>query len=216
MYCLIQVNWSEKKLYLPSDEKDFGEVLGYNLVKEGMPRMMVSWQCDVGEEDFSIKSLFNASEIPLEYLTNLSIQPVARGRMTKIVQTEAVVKGSGVELSTKRNGAPVSNRKSGVRRMSRFQKQASARKLNTRKTVTGKVKSTIERKIQIAEYFIAQMYLAADLCLDRNYVAIGMLEASFPIDSLFSILRSSNIPGKFKAAVCRLIRTLYLDREPQV
>jgi hypothetical protein len=211
------MNWSEKKLYLPVEEKDFNEVLGYKLVRDGMPRMMVTWTSDIGEEDFSIKSLFSAEEIPLEYLTNLSKQPLARGRMTTMVKNDGLAgKPPGVSDS-KRVAGGTSVRKSGVsRRMTRFQKQVSGRKLNSRRTVNGKVKSVIERKMQVSEYFIAQMYLAADLCLDRNYVAIGMLEASFPIDCLFAILRSPNVPAQFKAAVCRLIRTLYLDREPQV
>lgn len=104
-------------------------------------------------------------------------------------------------------------RRSSVHSM--LQKQASTRKMK-RKTVVGKAKTVFERKIQVSEYFIAQLYLAADLCLDRNYVAIGMLEMSFPIEALFSMLRSSSVPNRFKAPVCRLIRTLYLDREPQV
>ena len=118
-------------------------------------------------------------------------------------------------ISARRVPTAASTRKT-IRRQSMFQKQSSARKLKVRKTVVGKTKTIFERKIQVSEYFIAQMYLAADLCLDRNYVAIGMLEVSFPIDSLFTLLKSSSVPRRFKAPVCRLIRTLYLDREPQV
>ena len=79
-----------------------------------------------------------------------------------------------------------------------------------------KAKTNFEKKVQVAEYFVAQMYLVADLCLDRNYVAMGMLEVSFPIDTLLTLLKYPQIPPRFKAPVCRLIRTLYLDREPQV
>ena len=85
-----------------------------------------------------------------------------------------------------------------------------------RKTTNNQSKSLFERKIQVSEYFIAQLYLAADLCLDRNYVAIGLLEEVYSVDTLFSLFRSSATPTRWKAAICKLIRTLYVDREPQV
>ena len=85
-----------------------------------------------------------------------------------------------------------------------------------RKTTTAPSKSLFERKIQVSEYLIAQLYLAADLCLDRNYVAIGLLEEAYSVETLFSLFRSSTTPNRWKAAVCKLIRTLYVDREPQV
>jgi hypothetical protein len=77
-------------------------------------------------------------------------------------------------------------------------------------------RSIFERKIQVSEYMIAQLYLAADLCLDRNYVAIGLLEEMYSIETLFALFRSSATPPRWKAAICKLIRTLYVDREPQV
>lgn len=74
----------------------------------------------------------------------------------------------------------------------------------------------IDRKIQIAEYFIAQLYLTSDLCLDRNYVAIGLLENVFPYEVLLSIVGNNTIPNRFKAPAYRLIRCLFVDREPHV
>lgn len=84
------------------------------------------------------------------------------------------------------------------------------------KTTQSYTKSIFERKLQIAEYFIAQLYLAADLCLDRNYVAIGLLEEMYSVETLLALFRSSATPNRWKAAICKLIRTLYVDREPQV
>ena len=57
-------------------------------------------------------------------------------------------------------------------------RQPSNRRLK-RRAQHLKAKSIIERKLQVADYFVAQMYLAAELCLDRNYVAIGLLEVLF-------------------------------------
>lgn len=84
-----------------------------------------------------------------------------------------------------------------------------------RKTMQTKSKTVQERKLQIIEYFVAQLYLAADLCLDRNYVAIGLLEETYSIELLYTILKTP-LPNNVKAPVCKLIRTLYLDREPQI
>jgi hypothetical protein len=79
-----------------------------------------------------------------------------------------------------------------------------------------KSKSVQDRKILVTEYLIGQLYLCADMCLDRNYVAIGYLEEAFRADTLLSLLQAPHLPNKVKAPVCKLIRTLYVDREPQV
>ena len=55
-------------------------------------------------------------------------------------------------------------------------KPSPAARKPKRKTVSEAKKSVFERKMQVSEYFVAQMYLAAELCLDRNYVAIELLE----------------------------------------
>jgi hypothetical protein len=72
-----------------------------------------------------------------------------------------------------------------------------------------------EYKIQVSEYLLAELYLVADLCLDRNYVAIGILEEKFPYDLLITILRDDQIKATFKAPICRILRNLWVDREPQ-
>jgi hypothetical protein len=88
--------------------------------------------------------------------------------------------------------------------------------IKKRKSLHVRSKTVHERKLQIIEYLVAQFYLAADLCLDRNYVAIGLLEETYSIDLLYTILKTPTLPNKLKAPVCKLIRTLYLDREPQI
>lgn len=76
---------------------------------------------------------------------------------------------------------------------------------------------TVSEKVTlISEYFIAQLFLAADLCLDRNYVSIGLLEAHYPYPVLLAILKMPGMSTLVKAPVCRLIRCLYVDREPQI
>jgi hypothetical protein len=87
---------------------------------------------------------------------------------------------------------------------------------NKRKTAHVRSRTIHERKLQIVDYLIAQLYLAADLCLDRNYVSIGLLEETYSIELLYTLIKAPTLPNKIKAPVCKLIRTLYLDREPQI
>ena len=72
-----------------------------------------------------------------------------------------------------------------------------------------------EEKARILDFFVAQLYLAAEICLDRNYDAISLLEKNHPVESLIAIL-TFNVPDTLKAAVCRLLTTLYVDRDLQL
>jgi hypothetical protein len=73
-----------------------------------------------------------------------------------------------------------------------------------------------ELKYQIADYFCTQLYLLADLCLDRNYVSMNFIELKFSYEMLLTLLKLPSSPRRFKAPVCRLLRCLYVDRDPQV
>ena len=70
-------------------------------------------------------------------------------------------------------------------------------------------------KSDICEYLIRQLYVVADVCLDRNYLAIEMLEALYKYDVLVTILKLPDVPNRLKAPVCRTLKTIYVDREPQ-
>ncbi len=71
-------------------------------------------------------------------------------------------------------------------------------------------------KKRIQDYFIAQMYLAAETCLDRNYCAMKECKEQFPYNWLVGIMKNDKMPQKLKAACTRLVNTLYVDRGPQV
>lgn len=93
-----------------------------------------------------------------------------------------------------------------------------------RNTISGKPmklkkdpeKRQTDCKNQIVEYFCTQLYLFADLCLDRNYVSMNIIELKFSYEMLLTILKLPYAPRRFKAPVCRLLRCLYVDRDPQV
>ncbi len=71
-----------------------------------------------------------------------------------------------------------------------------------------------ERRAAVAEYFIAELLLAAEMCLDRNYVAMKQLEKLFPYELLVSMLKIDG-GDEVKSAAIRLLLMLHVDRDPQ-
>jgi hypothetical protein len=102
-----------------------------------------------------------------------------------------------------------------VRRQSSFNQLQAVQKMK-RKGNYSHNKSLDEMRHQFINYFITQLYLAADLCLDRNYVSIGILEKRLPYTLLLTMLKSSYVMPRMKAPICRVLKCLYVDREPQV
>jgi hypothetical protein len=67
----------------------------------------------------------------------------------------------------------------------------------------------------VTNYLIAEMYLGAEMCMDRNYVAMHKLDPLFPYETLISIIKADFVDNKVKAAAVRLVMCLYVDRDPQ-
>ena len=70
-------------------------------------------------------------------------------------------------------------------------------------------------KVIVSEFFIGQLFLAAELCLDRNYSVISLLEKRYPLDVLLTIIKC-NCNQLLKGAAARLLMTLHVDRHPQL
>lgn len=68
------------------------------------------------------------------------------------------------------------------------------------------------RRRTVGTYLIAQLHLVADICLDRNYVAIPVFEKALPYDLLLSALEMHNLPSALRSAVARVVTNLYVDR----
>ncbi|KAJ1428063.1 hypothetical protein B484DRAFT_450044, partial [Ochromonadaceae sp. CCMP2298] len=66
----------------------------------------------------------------------------------------------------------------------------------------------------VGKYFIAEMFLGAEMCMDRNYVAMHKLDALYPYEVLVTILKM-NVNSSVKAAALRLLMCLHVDRDPQ-
>jgi hypothetical protein len=77
-----------------------------------------------------------------------------------------------------------------------------------------KKNSSLEQKQAVANYFIAELFLGAEMCLDRNYVAMGRLDAMFPYEVLITILKL-DVGQNLKSAAARLLMCLHVDRDPQ-
>jgi hypothetical protein len=191
-------------------------------MSEGLPRLTLSWE--VGStNNYSMIHLFNIpNEVPYELLCNIHI-PRRNGRQSerrtrRVTENSLVLRASAI---SRRLTLPVTPRPL----------LTSLRASNTirrtgRNTIAGKAKkggakgvqapNISELKHQIADYFCAQLYLLADLCLDRNYVSMNFIELKFSYDMLLTLLKLPSSPRRFRAPVCRLLRCLYVDRDPQV
>jgi len=71
------------------------------------------------------------------------------------------------------------------------------------------------KKQSVAEYFIAELFLAAEMCMDRNYIAMQKLEALFSYETLVSMIKM-DLNNSLKAAAVKLLLCLYVDRDPQI
>jgi hypothetical protein len=63
-------------------------------------------------------------------------------------------------------------------------------------------------------YFIEMVNLMADLCYQRNYVAIQVLENLYPKGYCLKILQGKDFDLELRRAFCRIIITLWIDQLP--
>ena len=65
-----------------------------------------------------------------------------------------------------------------------------------------KKKSSTEQKQAVANYFIAEIFLGAEMCMDRNYIAMHKMDELFPYEVLITLIKL-NIDNKLKSAAVR-------------
>jgi uncharacterized membrane protein YgcG len=213
-HALTKIEWNtDNSIYLPSDKSLWTHVFGNKLLTDGYPRVFVKWKNMYDEDsEFSMLSLFNTNSM-------VSLQEIChprKGREDKTIlvgnfanslnyagNTLRRMSGLNADLKKKRNSKLVRTTVV-IKRM-----KAS---LNLIKGES----SNYDKKCQLRDYLISQLYLMADLCLDRNYVAMSILEILLEYETLMSILLANNLQNQVKAAACRIIRCMYVDRDPQV
>ena len=72
----------------------------------------------------------------------------------------------------------------------------------------------IMRKRDICDFFVCQINLAADLCMDRNCIAIYEFQKLFSFEVLVGLMKSTD-DDRVSGAATRLLTCLYVDCEPQ-
>jgi hypothetical protein len=70
-----------------------------------------------------------------------------------------------------------------------------------------------EYKKNVSEFFVSQLFLCGEMCLDRNYPIIFEMEKKYPYEMLLIILKSSN-NDLLKSAAANLLHHVYINREP--
>ena len=68
---------------------------------------------------------------------------------------------------------------------------------------------------RIYQYFIEFTTLLANLCLNRNYLAIDRVEKIYSFDICYQII-SNDYDLPLKTCFCKLILSLYIDRKPNI
>jgi hypothetical protein len=199
--------------YFPDQEsKELDEdqtgILGFGLLMKGMPNVNVNWYDPAPNQSRGMLKLFGArDEIPFTLLTSVHIKNYINSVKLRELNRDAAKNQKGGD-KTRRASSGVSN----------FYQMAQESNSDTI-VVNGKpqkLTTNDEFRVQVAEYMLAELHLVADLCLDRNYVAIRILEKCYPYDMLVSVLLDEAVAPQFKAPVCRILRCLWIDREPQI
>jgi inositol 1,4,5-triphosphate receptor type 3 len=72
-----------------------------------------------------------------------------------------------------------------------------------------------KKRLAVAMYFIDEMYLGAEMCMDRNYVSMHLLDPLFSFELLVTMMKMPEVHYSLKAAACRLLYCLHVDRDPQ-
>jgi len=223
----FEYDWVERK---QCDWKAFdvygsdSSTLGFNVKDKGIPVIKVFWSEIF--KDFSPLLLYGKSSVPIkEVVAILADEDLLRqvrktgGTAAELLEeSQKAQKGGGNGIMS-----PSNKRASAMSRKTMGQSARGSavgfNKGNTRSTIAlsggGDISVIQLRKLMVAEYFVSQIYLYAETCLDRNYISMQLLEEIVPYDILLCLVRDATLPDEFKAAVTRLLNCLYLDAYPQ-
>jgi hypothetical protein len=195
-------------LYLPQpeDKQSLGRILGGDMLTHGTPKLFLSWESPIPL--FAVTTLFRKREILVSELCRPKIKEKVKPRSTLI--TKSFVEDQKSKMQAVRQT------------MNRSASFMASRKYSFGGGLSKNMAE--EKKDMVCEYFISQLHLAADLCLDRNYIAIDALEKKFPYEILVTILSGSGFSVvsmgtdaafKLQGACARLLCSMYVDRQSE-
>ena len=203
-----QVSWEtvgNAFRYIPIPFEPSQYVMGSSVLAKGLPKVFLRWNHGqaVGKDmALSMKRLFGIDDrVAIEYLNKFAAR--RKSEMEELFSARRSFNNS------KRSIMVGGSNKTGA--LMKAQKKNSISPSPILRPLTPE-----EVKCQIADYLVTQLYLVADLCLDRNYVSIRLLETLYQYELLITLLKREDISNAIKAPVSKIVRTLWVDREPQV
>lgn len=188
---LARTDWNiNRSLYIPSTVIDGSPVRGYSLVTKGLPQLSLAWTTK--SIDFSPLGLFGKLSVSIEELFSTS---------------SPLVIGSS-NASTSSNGSNNSSHANSSSRGFVDSKNSNSKLLASKKNASA------AQKDAVANYFIAELKLSGELCLDRNYIGMSFCDKLFTYESLVTMLKI-DVRSDLKSAAARLMFCLIIDRDPQ-
>jgi hypothetical protein len=213
-----------ESLYYPPKHQSLlmKTILGVSLLEEGTPTLSITWTCS--QPEYTPLKLFNQKMVAIR--SYFKPQRSADANLASNHAISGLLVGPHVlktftppQLKRIRSGSFVEVNTSNVRQQ-RNQRLLSFSSLSLKDTMDNKLLAQ-KRKDHILEYLISQFELQSELCLDRNYRSIYLLEKIMPYESMIGMLTVygvsiDDLPAtvvRFLGSIMMLIRTLYVDRK---